>query len=120
LPEAVTGPTRLQAGRLRDPLLASHILAGFLSIEVGWSVVAGVRALVSAPLLEPLTATIRSMNSPGYFAARILNSVVLALSYGMGFPLIVVLLRLALRRRLKQAADRSHLGPRLGRLQHFH
>jgi hypothetical protein len=96
-PDALISWTRLQAGRLRDPLIASHVLAGFLAILVGGSVFVEVKMLISAPLDRP-TQGIMALNSPGYFAARILGGVYGALFYTMAIVLVVVLLRLLLRR----------------------
>jgi len=97
-PDSLISWTRLQAGKFRDPLIASHLLAGFLVWGVGGLAASGVRAVVSAPLGEPWFSTILSLNSSGYFAAGILSSVIWVLIGGIGFLLIVVLLRLVLRR----------------------
>jgi protein kinase-like protein len=97
-PDSLISWTRLEAGKFRDPLIASHLLAGFLVWVVGGLASSGVRALVSAPLQEPWFTTILSLNSSGFFAAEILSSVQWVLIGGIGFLLIVVLLRLVLRR----------------------
>lgn len=97
-PDSLISWNRLLSGRFRDPLIACHLLAGFVVWAVGDRVGTGVRALVSKSLPMPWFTTIQSLNSPGYFAAGILGSVQWVLIGGIGFLLIVVLLRLLLRR----------------------
>jgi drug/metabolite transporter superfamily protein YnfA len=87
----------LQTGRLRDPLVASHVLVGFLIIT---GVRAGVLPIVlwGSPL-PPQHFAIASLSSTAYFAANLLGgSVRSALEIGVAFLLIVVLLRMLLRR----------------------
>jgi serine/threonine-protein kinase len=96
-PDSLISWTRFQRGRIRDPLVASHVLVGFL-------IITGVKACVlpivfwGSPLPPQQFAT-ASLSSSAYFAANLLGgSVRTALTIGVAFLLIVVLLRMLLRR----------------------
>ncbi|HYL78735.1 MAG TPA: serine/threonine-protein kinase [Bryobacteraceae bacterium] len=97
-PDSLISWNRLLAGRLRDPLIASHLLAGFLLWASSVVLTVGRYTLMPGPLTAPPALTIQSLNSPGYFAAGILSRVTNVLMVGIGIVLIVVLLRLLLRR----------------------
>jgi hypothetical protein len=96
-PDALISWTRLQTGRLRDPLVASHVLAG---IAVVMSVIRLQQLLV---ILWDDRLIARSndlfLGSPGDFASMLLDRAVeQPLLTGMALVLQVVVLRLLLRR----------------------
>jgi serine/threonine-protein kinase len=95
-PDSLISWSRVQRGRLRDPLVASHILAGTLVITM----LLALRFTMArfAPAHIPLGATLTSLNSVPFFTANVLGGAIAGLALGTGFLLIVVLLRLLLRR----------------------
>ena len=94
-PDSLISWTRLLTGRIRDPLVASHVLAGFLQVTASSALIAWANILVSAPLSVPVVSW---LNSTGYFADYMLGRIVTALTLGFFFLLLVVLLRLLVRR----------------------
>src|SRR5260370_352279 len=54
-PDSLISWNRLLAGRLRDPLVASHVLAGFLGFLAGVQIVLLVYAAVPGPPRPPHT-----------------------------------------------------------------
>jgi len=95
-PDSLISWNRLLAGRLRDPLVASHVLAGFFGFWAANLLVSLVYAAVSGPPHPP--NTIESLNSTTFFAANLLVAVGSAPVNGLATLLLVVLLRLLLRR----------------------
>jgi hypothetical protein len=102
-PDALISWNRLQSGRLRDPLVASHVLAGIatagllgvlvLSLELAANRLWGPWSL-RTPSLLPL-------NSVAFFIGEMLNKVVgTGTLLVIGFLFIVVLLRLLIRRMM--------------------
>ena len=97
-PDSLISWNRLVAGRLRDPLVASHILAGLLVFYAGVLVIAIPDIVVSAPPVAPDSEMMASLTSTAGLIAVLLGSVQGMLIGGTGFLLLVVLLRLMLRR----------------------
>ena len=95
-PDSLISWTRLQRGRVRDPLVASHLLLGTLVSCVFFSLRLAMGRL-SAPVM-PLPAMFTSLNDIPTFGANLLNLAIGGLILGQGFLLIVVLLRLLIRR----------------------
>jgi hypothetical protein len=95
-PDALISWTRLQRYRVRDPLVASHVLAGtaVISIFIGLRM---VRFRLS-PLTMPMGFFFTSLNSMAVFIGNIAGSIVPGLVFGMAFVLLVVLVRLRIRR----------------------
>ncbi|MGC2330334.1 MAG: serine/threonine-protein kinase [Candidatus Acidiferrales bacterium] len=97
-PDSLISWNRLVAGRLRDPLVASHVLAGLLVFYAGVSVAMISSIVVSAPPVAPDSEAMVSLTSTAGFIAGLLSSIEGTLIFGTGFLLLVVLLRLVLRR----------------------
>jgi len=96
-PDSLISWTRFQAGLFRNPLVASHLLIGITAAEAfEWLVHHPVRLWISAP---PDAATfLGGVSSPAEFVMGRLNAGVSAIFFGMGFVLLVVLLRLLVRK----------------------
>jgi hypothetical protein len=100
-PDSLISWNRLLAGRLRDPLVASHVLAGFFALWAGviiFIITESALVAVSAPPMPEVPPSIASLNSTKDFAAGILRAVGDVLVNGMEFLVLVMLLRLLLRR----------------------
>jgi hypothetical protein len=95
-PDSLISWTRLQRGRVRDPLVASHLLLGTSVSCVFFSLRLAVGRL-SAPVM-PLPAVFTSLNDIPTFGANLLNLAIAGVIFTAGFLLIVVLLRLLIRR----------------------
>jgi hypothetical protein len=95
-PDSLISWTRLQRHRMRDPLVASHVLAGTLVISVFLTL--RFARLELSPLTMPMGFAFTSLNSTATFAGNLMGSVIPGLIMGMGFLLIVVIVRLRIRR----------------------
>jgi hypothetical protein len=95
-PDALISWTRLQRYRFRDPLVASHVLAGTFvaSIFIGLRM---MRLQLSPPTM-PMGFAFSSLNSMATFIGNLTGSIVPGLVFGMGFVLLVVLVRLRIGR----------------------
>jgi hypothetical protein len=95
-PESLISWNRLRRGRLRDPLVASHALAGITA----WMVMSAV----TTPLwqLRPIWAPelLTPLEGAGAFVAFLAQVLVKTLSVTLSFLVIVVALRVMTRRRL--------------------
>jgi serine/threonine-protein kinase len=97
-PDALISWTRVLSGRLKDPLVASHVLAGMAAAGAAVFVLAvgnlagrfAGRELVSFPL--------ESLNSAPAFVSLLLSVVYKSLYLGISFLLFVVLTRMLVRR----------------------
>jgi hypothetical protein len=96
-PDALISWTGLQTGRVRDPLVASHLLAGILAyLGVSAPGLALIWALGSGkPILIP---RIDALSSAGYSLGFLSFEVTRALGAGMIILLVVMLLRRLTRR----------------------
>ena len=98
-PDALISWTRLQSGRIRDPLVASHVLVGIATI-------AGVNVLVAtlrlaANRLGPVQLSaipLNSLDSVDTFLSEMLTRTEFGLALAVGFLLVVALLRLLVGR----------------------
>ena len=97
-PDSLISWNRLVAGRIRDPLVASHILAGVL-LFFSTVVITGLASvLVSAAPVAPPAQMMASLTSATDFAAGLIGNIAGTLFAGTLFLLLVVLLRLVFRR----------------------
>lgn len=96
-PDALISWTRLQTGRLRDSLVASHVLAGVVT-QAGVATF-GIGLVWALGSGRPIYLTrIDGLNSPAYAAAQLCFELVRTLGGGLGILVLVVLLRLLVRR----------------------
>jgi hypothetical protein len=95
-PDSLISWTRLQRYRLRDPLVASHVLAG--TLVVSGSLVLRMARLQLSPPTMPMGFSFTSLNSIAAFIGNQVGAVVPGLVFGMGFLLVVVMVRLRIRR----------------------
>ena len=96
-PDSLISWTRFQAGQIRNPLVASHVLAG-ITVGMGWEwlVHHPVRALVSAP--PEATASVAFSSVFQFLFVRVYAVFAAAVMEAMGCVLVVVLLRLLIPR----------------------
>jgi hypothetical protein len=95
-PDSLISWNRFVAGRFRDPLVASHILAGWLAFFVGVAIVQLFRLIVpSAPSVYG--AAVPNLSSTSMFLGSLLRSAPLALSVSVDVLVLVVVMRLLLR-----------------------
>ena len=95
-PDALISWTRLQAGRFRDPLVASHILAGLVFSQVFGALVNPLFSLAGSRLRIPLNFIV--LDGSRHFAAVLLGESVLALFGAFGFLFLLAGARTLLRR----------------------
>jgi hypothetical protein len=95
-PDSLISWTRLQRHRLRDPLVASHVLAGTLVISV--FIALRLARLQLSPATMPMGFAFTSLNGIAMFIANLTGSVVPGLIFAMFFLLLVVMVRLRIRR----------------------
>ncbi|HJZ97011.1 MAG TPA: serine/threonine-protein kinase [Candidatus Solibacter sp.] len=94
-PDSLISWSRLQRGRFRDPLVASHVLAGTLAISGLMAMRLTLTRL--GPAAVPLPGIFVSLNSVPLFVTNLLSGVTGGLIFATGFLLIVVLLRFLIR-----------------------
>ena len=93
-PASLISWNRLLAGRFRDPVVGGHVLIGVALGVVGSS---SINALTPLPLLETSAPTLPWSNL-GLLSVWFWLPI-LAITGGLGFPLILSLISLAVRRR---------------------
>ena len=91
-PDSLISWNRVLGGRLRDPLVASHVLAGFLAFYAAVAVISIAVAVVSAPPFEPYG--LGSLTSISRFVAAYLGTVQGSLIGGTAALLLLVLMRM--------------------------
>jgi hypothetical protein len=96
-PDALISWTRLQAGRLRDPLAASHILAGMLGAFALWTVGLIFNGVYSAGK-QMILPDISTLSSAATLTAYLPGQATLGISAAIGVVVFVVLMRLLVRR----------------------
>jgi serine/threonine-protein kinase len=95
-PDALISWTRIRNGRLRDPLVASHVLAGIVSMEVFLQIYQpAAQSLFSAQ--KPLPRSIDSLNNTARAVANLLSDSG-GLAETMLILILVVLARILVRR----------------------
>jgi hypothetical protein len=97
-PDSLISWNRLLAGRLRDPLVASHVVAGFFAFWAVFQIVLLVHAAVSAPPVVPFPTAITALDSTTHFAAGLLALSGGVPAFGMAILVLVILSRLLVRR----------------------
>jgi len=100
-PDALISWTRLQAGRVRDPLVASHVLAGILANLAFGAAMTGLQlvAMRFGSSWQPsLSSHLRQLDSVASLLSDWLFSMAAYLFVIIGFVLAVVLFRLLIRR----------------------
>jgi hypothetical protein len=95
-PDSLISWTRLCKGKLRDPLVASHILAGLAVCAIADFMILLMLYAVSAPTRGRLP--VGALNSSAAAAADLVNTVLGALGLAVIYLLLIVLLRLLLKR----------------------
>jgi hypothetical protein len=96
-PDALISWTRLQSGRLRDPLAASHILAGMLGAFVMYSLGLILVGVFSAGK-QMVLPDIYTLSSAATLAAYLPGQATKGISAAIGIVVFVVLMRLLVRR----------------------
>jgi hypothetical protein len=96
-PDALISWTRLQSGRLRDPLAASHILAGMLGALVMWTLGLTFIGVFSAGKQMVLPA-VDTLNSAATLTAYLQTQATGGIVVSIGIVVFVVLMRLLVRR----------------------
>jgi hypothetical protein len=99
-PNALISWSRFRAGRMRDPLVGSHVLIGIFTAVVFeaafWALfAAGNRSIRT---WQPFPAALESLDSSGRFAAMFFSGVGIGLFNSIAILLLVVLLRLFISR----------------------
>ena len=94
-PDSLISWNRFLSGRLRDPLVASHVLAGIFVFWAGGVIIEIAHIGASAPPYVPFG--IGSLDSTASFAAMLVR-LPMVLIPGTTFLLLMVLLRFILRR----------------------
>jgi hypothetical protein len=99
-PDSLISWTRLQAGRFRDPVVASHILVG---LGAGSAIAAGVHgnlllASLAAPDWQPGIDSVQMLSGVAPLVAQWFSRIGTYFFANIGFVLAVALLRLLVRR----------------------
>jgi hypothetical protein len=97
-PDALISWTRAQSGRLKDPLVASHVLAGMAAAGAVVFVLAAGDVASRFASRELLAFPLASLNSVPVFVSRLIGIVNSALFVVIAFLLWVVLTRTLVRR----------------------
>jgi hypothetical protein len=96
-PDALISWTRLQSGRLRDPLAASHILAGMLGAFVMWTLGLTLIGVFSAGK-QMVLPDIYTLSSAATLAAYLPVQATVGIIVAIGIVVFMVLMRLLVRR----------------------
>jgi len=97
-PDSLISWNRLLAGRIRDPLVASHTLAGVLLFCAAVVLTSLASIVVSSPPAAPPSQMTAALTSTAAFASVLIGNIEGTLFAGTAFLLLVVLLRLVLRK----------------------
>jgi hypothetical protein len=92
LADSLISWNRLLAGKLRDPLAASHVLAGFVGFLAGDAAINLVNLAVFAAPVLPGAGTLAALTSTTGFVAGLLGAIGGAPAAGMGLLVLVMLL----------------------------
>ncbi|HTA69807.1 MAG TPA: serine/threonine-protein kinase, partial [Bryobacteraceae bacterium] len=95
-PDSLISWNRLLSGKLRDTLVASHVLAGLVLFCTGVPIINGASRMMSAP--STVVHGIESLTSTGSFASNLFGIGDRVLLKSVALLLLVILLRLLLRR----------------------
>ena len=97
-PDSLISWNRILNGRFRDPLVASHALAGITVCFAGIFIVNAVNGALSAHLVAPGSGEVAMFNSPAGFAGRLLAEAAIAPVDAVAFLMLLIMLRLFLRK----------------------
>ncbi len=97
-PDALISWARAQSGRLKDPLVASHVLAGMAAAGAAVFVLAAGDLASRFAKRELLAFSLASLNSVPIFVSGLIGAVGTTLFVVIGFLLWVVLTRTLVRR----------------------
>jgi len=97
-PDSLISWNRVLNGRFRDPLVASHALAGIAIGFLGNFLVVFTYLAVSARLAAPGVGDVAMFNSPTYFAGRLLREMGIGPVDAVAFLVMLIILRLVLRK----------------------
>jgi hypothetical protein len=94
-PDSLISWNRLLSGRFRDPLVASHVLAGFATFSAGGVILTIARRAISA---APVVAgRVENLSSASSFLAALASCIQGAVSPAIAVLVFVVVLRMVLR-----------------------
>jgi serine/threonine-protein kinase len=94
-PDSLISWSRLKAGRLRDPLIASHVLAGLLMAVAADFAIGIANLAAGAPLY---LGNVEALSNNAAFSAEVCTAVVAAVLVGLQYLLTIMLLRMLLKR----------------------
>jgi len=96
-PDALISWNRFQAGRLRDPLVASHILGGIVLWRVAWALGLTLDTVFSGGH-QMFLPRVESLSSPAALIEHLLGQAGGGVIFSIGIVVVVVLMRLLVRR----------------------
>jgi len=96
-PDALISWTRFQSGRLRDPLVASHILAGMLLGFATLTIFYSLNEMFSGGK-QMLLPPVETLSSAAGLTAFLTGVAALGIGFAIGIVVFVVLIRLFVRR----------------------
>jgi hypothetical protein len=96
-PDALISWTRLQTGRLRDPVVGSHVLGGLLAGLVGFAFALGFIGLLSSGHAIRVPR-IDALGEPGYATGLALFEFQRAVNGGIAFLTLAILTRMLVRK----------------------
>jgi len=96
-PDALISWTRFQSGRLRDPLVASHILAGILGAFAMWSLGLILNGVFSGGK-QMLLPRVETLSSAAGLMAFLPDQATRGTNFAIGIVVCVVLMRLLVHR----------------------
>ena len=96
-PDALISWTRFQSGRLRDPLVASHILAGMLLALAIWAVGLTLNGVFSGGK-QILVPRVETLSSAAGLMPFLTGAAAGGMIFAIGILVFVVLMRLLVRR----------------------
>ena len=112
-PQSMITWSRVLGGEFRDPLVGGHLLAG-IALGLGWLLCGLLGALAvqnyGSYHLDTLSAMLNSLMGARQMAGTTLSGLIAAVAVGLGFVLLIFLLRVVLRRQWLMAAVFIALG----------
>ena len=96
-PDALISWNRFQSGRLRDPLVASHLLAGIVLWRVVWTLGLTLHGVFSGGK-QMFLPRVETLSSAAALMALLSSQAAGGIIFAIGIVVFVVLLRLLLRR----------------------
>jgi hypothetical protein len=98
-PDALISWTRLYAGRLRDPLVAAHVLVG-IAVMLANALVGNLvmRFVAGVWILALPSETLEAFGSPAAFSARLLSTFIVMFLITFQLLILTLVFRVVLRR----------------------